>query len=82
MKCENLLFDKDGTNIKIADFGLAKETKWGELLYGYAGTPYYMAPEIHTGWYEGTKVDIFATGVILFVMVMGRMPFYEAKMDD
>ena len=73
MKCENLLFDKDGRNIKIADFGLAGKTKG--FLNDYVGTPYYMAPEIHTGRYEGTKVDIFAAGVILFAMVVGRMPF-------
>ena len=73
MKCENLLFDKDGRNIKIADFGLAGKTE--RFLDDYLGTESYMAPEFHTGWHKGTEVDIFATGVILFAMVVGRMPF-------
>lgn len=66
-------------SLKIADFGFAapilgRDGK-GELAT-QLGTPAYMAPEIHYGRkYEGSKVDIFASGIILFIMVLQRPPF-------
>lgn len=42
-----------------------------------------MAPEINLGLtYNGTSVDLFATGIILFIMSIGNPPFYDAKIND
>ena len=47
------------------------------MFYTHVGTERYMAPEINEGKpYKGTTTDIFALGVVLFVMVTGVMPFY------
>ena len=46
------------------------------VFYSHCGTERYMAPEIIEGKpYKGTTTDIFALGVILFIMVSGVMPF-------
>jgi serine/threonine protein kinase len=72
MKPENLLLDGQYT-LKIADFGFAAPIM-GRDGQGYLetklGTLNYMAPEIHLKQpYEGKSVDIFAAGIILFIMV-------------
>jgi serine/threonine protein kinase len=47
------------------------------------GTPIYVAPEIIEGKeYMGEKVDVFSCGVVLFIMLTGRYPFYCATADD
>ena len=47
------------------------------------GTPIYVAPEILEGKeYSGEKVDVFACGVVLFIMLTGRYPFYAASLTD
>jgi serine/threonine protein kinase len=43
----------------------------------------YMAPEIKEGkQYDGTQIDIFSTGVILFILVQGIFPFKEARTTE
>lgn len=79
LKLENVLVD--GTfNLKVCDFSLAKTFQEGSVVgvfYSHVGTERYMAPEIVEGKpYKGSTTDIFAMGVILFVMVVGVMPFY------
>lgn len=56
-------------SLKLGDFGLAEETR--EPLFTVCGTPTYVAPEIllETGY--GLKVDIWAMGVILFILLCG-----------
>jgi serine/threonine protein kinase len=46
------------------------------------GTEGYKAPEIELGLYDGLKVDLFATGVILFIMYTGTPPFLSTKSHD
>ncbi len=47
------------------------------------GTPIYVAPEIIEGKeYMGENVDVFSCGVVLFIMLTGRYPFYCATIDD
>ena len=79
-KLENILVDLH-FNLKICDFTLAKTFAEGSVVgffYTHAGTERYMAPEIHEGKpYKGNTTDIFAIGVILFVMVTGTMPFFH-----
>ena len=85
MKAENILFDDQG-NINIADFGFAGPTMGKDgtgYLKTYCGTEQYMAPEIMMKKpYKGTEVDIFATGVIMFMLVMANQPFGKAIPKD
>ena len=45
IKLDNILLDGKG-NVKIADFGVSKQVKAGEVMYEQSGTPAYIAPEI------------------------------------
>ena len=82
MKPENLLLDEN-FNLKIADFGFAgpMEGRDGSgFLHTRLGTKNYMAPEIHEGKaYVGSSVDLFALGIILFIMVAQAPPFNTAE---
>jgi len=75
LKPENLLFKNiDKKIIKIADFGESKSFKEGALTT-YCGTPDYMAPEIIRGDPYSSEVDVWAVGVITYVMLAGFPPF-------
>lgn len=82
LKPQNLLL---GSNyeLKIADFGFAApiDGKDGSgSLETYLGTLTYMAPEIHLRLpYDGRSIDVFAAGVILFMMVSAHQPFETAE---
>lgn len=81
LKLENILVD-DNMNLKVADFGFATFRKIHNLK-SYRGTMTYMAPEIKEGkTYDGVQIDMFSTGVILFIIVQGIFPFKEAKKDE
>jgi len=81
LKLENILIDEN-MNLKIADFGFACYKNIYNLQ-SYRGTMTYMAPEIKEGkQYDGTQVDIFSLGVILFIMAVGIFPFMEARNSD
>jgi len=68
--------------IKIIDFGLSNSYKTGQLLSTPCGSPCYAAPEMILGRkYSGLFVDIWSTGIILYAMVCGFLPF-EDKNDD
>lgn len=76
--------DED-VNIKIADFGMQKifDGPEGQLLMTKCGTLNYMAPELikeanADESYAGPPVDVFACGVMLFIMLYGKFPFSEA----
>jgi serine/threonine protein kinase len=87
IKPENILIDDDD-NIRLADFGLAKVIQEWNVKSTPCGTSFYIAPEIIRGIEENgarplctTKedvkfVDIWSCGVVLFVMLAGRPPFY------
>ena len=75
LKPENLLLD-DQLNVKIADFGLSNIMTDGNFLKTSCGSPNYAAPEVIGGkLYAGPEVDVWSCGVILFVLVAGRLPF-------
>ena len=85
LKPENILLDRN-FNVKIADFGFAAPI-YGRDGSGFLttnlGTPGYMAPEIHNGHaYQGEVVDLFAIGVILFILYSGHPPFCIAGTND
>ena len=87
LKPENILLTSKDYDIKLIDFGFATPTS-GSDGSGYnktqLGTPMFMAPEIISGTkYQGTTVDLFALGVILFQMRTGLAPFDNlASKDD
>lgn len=79
MKPENILLD-DKFNLKLADFGFSSSKAQNETR---RGTDSYMAPEIHLGQkYSGQCVDLFAAGIILFIMVAQTPPFTQATPKD
>lgn len=79
LKPENLLLDSEN-NIKIVDFGLSNIFKPGELLNTACGSPCYAAPEmIARKPYVPSCVDIWSSGVILFAMVAGYLPFEDSN---
>jgi len=81
LKLENILVDQN-MDLKVADFGFATYKKIDKLK-SYRGTMTYMAPEIKLGQqYDGRQIDVFSTGVILFIIVQGIFPFKEAKKDE
>lgn len=81
LKPENLLLTSD-KRIKIADFGLAVEFNTDEdLIFGTAGSPDYIAPEILNKHYYNKKVDIWSCGVILYILLCGYPPF-ETRDDQ
>ena len=79
IKLENILIDFDN-NVKICDFGIGKVLEnEDELLYDKCGTPMYMAPEIilanDDNGYKGFPVDIWSSGITLYIMLSGSLPF-------
>lgn len=66
-------------NIKLVDFGLSNTYKPGETLKTACGSPCYAAPEMIKGErYNGLKTDIWSSGVVLFTMVCGYLPYEDA----
>lgn len=85
LKPENLLYD-GYFNLKIADFGFAAPMQGRDGSGSQKtklGTESYMAPEIHMRKpYSGESVDLFAAGIILFIMYTQHPPFTCAKPED
>eukprot|EP00057_Strongylocentrotus_purpuratus_P016637 XP_011671111.1 PREDICTED: RAC-gamma serine/threonine-protein kinase isoform X1 [Strongylocentrotus purpuratus] len=77
MKLENILLDSEG-HIKITDFGLCKqEISYSDTTKTFCGTPEYLAPEILDENDYGMAVDWWGTGVVMYEMMCGRLPFYN-----
>ena len=72
IKPENIMVTNDD-QIRLIDFGLAAVAK-KRTLTEFAGTPYYMAPEVIKHLY-GRKSDIWSLGVILYTLLSGYLPF-------
>ena len=72
MKLENVLLSADG-HVRLTDFGLAKKI-FSKRTSTIVGTPEYMAPEILLSKAYDTRVDWWAFGVCLFVMMVGKYP--------
>jgi len=75
LKLENLLLKKkESLEIKLADFGLSKLYS-GQALQTACGTPFYVAPDVLLGAGYGPEVDMWSVGVLLYVLLSGRLPF-------
>ncbi|OQR93602.1 kinase [Thraustotheca clavata] len=74
IKPENIMLS--GRNIKLCDFGFARQlTSTEELASDSCGTPGYAAPEVLNGHPYGCEVDIFSLGVVLYILLCGYPPF-------
>ena len=83
LKPENILFSNlsDDSCLKLIDFGLSKVLDGDKDLKGTVGTTFYMAPEVITGKYN-EKCDIWACGIILYIMLCGKPPFYSQDEEE
>lgn len=86
LKPENILLDNsDVPRVKLVDFGMAALQPQGKLLTTPCGSIHYAAPEVFEKCYDGSKVDVWSLGIILFVMLTGTTPFAydsETMKDD
>ena len=76
LKLENFLFSSSDpdSELKMIDFGLSKHFKFGEVQHEAVGTPYTVAPEVIKGSYD-ERCDVWAIGVITFLLLSGEPPF-------
>ena len=89
IKPENIMLD-DNRQIKLVDFGFSAKFPSGSMAPGGSktltdscGSPTYAAPEIVKGApYRGPEVDVWSAGVVLYVMLCGRLPFEGKDLQE
>ena len=76
LKQETVLYTSTSADseLKMIDFGLSKHFRYGEVQHEAVGTPYTVAPEVIRGSYD-ERCDIWAIGVIAFLLLSGEPPF-------
>jgi serine/threonine protein kinase len=80
LKIENILISQTG-NIKIIDFGLSNLYDPSSHLGTFCGSLYFAAPELlNAKVYTGPEVDVWSFGVVLYVLVCGKVPFDDQSM--
>lgn len=80
LKIENILISKSG-NIKIIDFGLSNLYSPTRHLSTFCGSLYFAAPELlNAKVYTGPEVDVWSFGIVLYVLVCGKVPFDDQSM--
>lgn len=98
LKPENILRQCNGssTTWKIADFGLANVQSLDDTqshcssavqLHSFCGTPYYIAPEVHTSHqgksgYSGFAADVWSFGVLVYETLVGDVPFKKPDLPS
>ena len=88
LKLDNTLLDSSNPPvIKICDFGFAKTWSEEANMFTQIGTPVYMSPEVINNkngqkGYDGRSVDIWASGILLLVMLLGSFPFDHIEHPD
>ena len=79
IKLENIIIE-DNKNIKILDFGLSNFYQKNNILYSSCGSLCYASPEMVEGKkYSGSCVDIWSSGIVLFAMLCGYLPFTDSN---
>lgn len=82
LKIENILISKTG-DIKIIDFGLSNLFAPRGHLKTFCGSLYFAAPELlQARQYTGPEVDIWSFGIVLYVLVCGKVPFDDQSMPQ
>ena len=66
--------ENDLSCIKMIDFGLSKDFSEANTMHTMSGSPYYIAPEVFLQKYN-QKIDIWSMGVVLYIMLSGKVPF-------
>lgn len=80
LKIENILISQTG-NIKIIDFGLSNLYDPTAHLSTFCGSLYFAAPELLSARvYTGPEVDVWSFGVVIYVLVCGKVPFDDQSM--
>lgn len=82
IKPANCLLTADGMAVKIADFGFAVMVGPTSCLTESCGTPAYIAPEVFLGENYGKAVDLWALGVMIYLMLTGEYPFVETERES
>src|SRR3989338_952863 len=85
LKPENLLFADDpvDSRLQITDFGLSKILQGKhQFLFSRCGTPAYVSPELLLGKPYDGKVDLWAAGVITYLLIAGYAPFWGETMEQ
>jgi len=79
LKPENLLYatEKEDSDLKLADFGLSKMMTDKTNMNTVCGTPGYCAPEVLNGKQYDNSIDMWAVGVIAYILLCGFEPFYD-----
>lgn len=83
VKPENILLNKNRTRLLLSDFGFACHSMLGAQLHRACGTLKYCAPELlreHPS-YDGRKVDVWAAGITLYMMLFGGYPYRCSRGD-
>ncbi|KAL1961964.1 hypothetical protein VTN77DRAFT_745 [Rasamsonia byssochlamydoides] len=82
LKIENILISKTG-DIKIIDFGLSNLFSPRNHLRTFCGSLYFAAPELlQARQYTGPEVDVWSFGIVLYVLVCGKVPFDDQSMPQ
>ncbi|KIW06688.1 hypothetical protein, variant 2 [Verruconis gallopava] len=82
LKIENILISKTG-DIKIIDFGLSNLFSPHSTLKTFCGSLYFAAPELlQAKQYTGPEVDVWSFGIVLYVLVCGKVPFDDQSMPQ
>lgn len=81
LKIENILISNKG-DVKIIDFGLSNMFRRDSLLKTFCGSLYFAAPELlNAKPYVGPEIDVWSFGVVLYVLVCGKVPFEDKSMS-
>mmetsp|Transcript_43735 Transcript_43735/g.103299 ORF Transcript_43735/g.103299 Transcript_43735/m.103299 type:complete len:457 (+) Transcript_43735:53-1423(+) len=73
VKPQNVFVDRSG-NVKLGNFGCSAVLSKGKLRSGIVGTLHFMAPEMLLGQRYGEKIDVWAVGVLMYVLTYGEFP--------
>eukprot|EP00658_Telonema_sp_P-2_P068506 TRINITY_DN5743_c0_g2_i3.p3 TRINITY_DN5743_c0_g2~~TRINITY_DN5743_c0_g2_i3.p3 ORF type:complete len:185 (+),score=45.32 TRINITY_DN5743_c0_g2_i3:921-1475(+) len=82
IKPENVLYSRKENAFKLTDFGTAIFFDGDEEIDDVIGTPGYVAPEVVLGEAYGASVDLWAMGVVLYMIFCKGQPFEHASLDE